>query len=309
MSSIEPTTHARDANGVAAAPSASFLKRALVQLYPLDLQKGPIRLTANRLTIGRDSNCNLVISDPSVSRQHAELRLTDQGAVLLDLNSTNGVSVNGNRGDTHVLADGDHLQVGTHLFRYLSTTDDLDSRYQATIYTILTRDSLTGVFNRRYLDETLRRDVARCRRHSRPISLVMIDVDGFVEINERLGMLLGDQVLRHVTKRLENILRAEDLLARTGGNRFALVLADSPLEEAVEISERCRQSVACEPMATSIGPVRVTIRLGIASRVPDKAEGKGAHSTRTSASATELIAEATERLEEAKRAGGNRTVC
>ncbi len=273
-------------------------------------------LSANRLTVGRDSSNDLVIADQSVSRQHAELRLTDQGAVLLDLDSTNGISVNGARTDAQLLANGDHIQIGTFLFRYLATADELEPLYLATVYVMMTRDGLTRVFNRRYLSETLHREVARCKRHSRPISVVMINVDQMAAINERYATLIGDQVLRQVARRLENVLREDDLLARMEGDSFALMMVEATLEEAAEIAERCRVAVGAEPIVTSVGPIGVTISLGIATRTssgPDLAHGERSHPrgfpNGGQSGGGELLAEAIERLLEAKRAGRNRTVC
>ncbi len=317
MSNVQHTVSLGEPNPVCGSAHVGIIKRALVQVYPLDLHRDPIILTTSRLTIGRDVTSDLVVADQSVSRQHAEIRLTDQGAVLLDLESTNGVSVNGVRTDAQVLVNGDHVQVGTFLFRYLATADDLEPLYLSTVYSMMTRDGLTRVFNRRYLTETLRREVARCKRYSRPISVVTINIDQFAAINERFGTLIGDRVLRLVATRLENVLREEDVLARIGGDTFALAMVEAGLEEAAEIAERCRVAVASEPIVTPVGPIRVTISLGIAAR-PARGLEPGAPGSETSppqkrreswGSDEELIAEALDRLREAKRAGRNRTVC
>jgi diguanylate cyclase (GGDEF)-like protein len=209
------------------------------------------------------------------------------------------------------------VQIGTFLFRYLATADDLEPLYQSTVYSMMTRDGLTRVFNRRYLTETLRREVARCKRYARPISMVMINIDQFTAINERFGKLIGDQVLRLVAKRLESVLRQEDMLARIGGDTFALAMVEADLEDAAEISERCRVAVGCEPIVTPVGPIRVTISLGIAARPATGLESsaQASESSRSPkrheawGSDEELMAEALDRLQEAKRAGRNRTVC
>jgi diguanylate cyclase (GGDEF)-like protein len=271
--------------------------RSLVQLYPLDLNRGPIELTGGRTTMGRGRDCDLPIADDSVSRQHAEIRVTDQGCVILDLESTNGISVNGSPVEAHQLSSGDCIQLGSHVFRFLAD-DDLESQYHATVYSMMTRDGLTGAYNRRYLEETLDREVARCRRHERPIAVIMIDVDDFKSINDAYGHMIGDQVLREVAQRLQTVSRKDDVLARFGGEEFTVVMVEANVEHAVEIAERCRIAIESEPVQATVGPIPVTISLGVAAPSPEDL-----------GTSVDLINEADERMYEAKRAGRNRTVC
>jgi diguanylate cyclase (GGDEF)-like protein len=272
-------------------------KRSLVQIYPLDLNRGPIELSENQTIIGRSSSCDLRVADDSVSRQHAEIRTGKAGSMVLDLGSTNGISVNGSPVQAQHLSSGDCIQLGSHVFRFLAD-DDLESQYHATVYSMMTRDGLTGAYNMRYLQETLRREVARCKRHTRPLAVIMIDIDRFKSINDSYGHVIGEQVLRELSARLQNILREDDVLARCGGEEFTIAMVEANIEDAAEIAERCRIAVASEPFCTTIGPLPVTISLGVAA--PDPVD-LGA--------SEELITEAEERLCEAKRAGRNRTVC
>ncbi len=276
---------------------ASSGQQSLVQIYPLDLNRGPVALKRDRFVMGRSSDCDLVISDDAVSRQHAEIRQTDQGTVLVDMESTNGVLVNGATIVTHALQSGDCLQLGSHVFRFLAD-DDLESQYHATVYTMMTRDGLTGAYNKRYLEETLEREVARCRRHRRPIAVIMIDIDHFKSVNDRYGHTIGDFVLRELAERLQRILRKDDVLARFGGEEFALVLVEANLENAAAIAERCRLEIADRGFKTPAGEIQLTVSLGVVA--PDAAElGSG----------IELVHEADQLLYEAKRGGRNRTVC
>jgi diguanylate cyclase (GGDEF)-like protein len=136
----------------------------------------------------------------------------------------------------------------------------------------------------------------------------MINVDEFATISDRYGNMNGDQVLRQVALRLENILREDDVLARTGGDTFTLAMVEATVEDAVEIAERCRLAVASEPVVTSVGAIRVTISLGIAASPPG--HGHPPQSPRDGwGTGEELLGEAMERLHEAKRVGRNRTVC
>lgn len=298
MSNVPHAAPASTPNPIAEPAGDNSHRRALVQIHPVDLHRDLVALVGTRWTLGRDSACDLAIPDPSVSRRHAEIRLTEQGAVLSDLNSTNGVAVNGVRVKSHPLVNGDSVQVGTFVFRYLEATENLESLYEAAVYAMLTRDGLTRVFNRRYLIETLYREVERCRRHARPLAVAVAGIDQINEVADRYGTLIADQVIRQLAKRLENVLRADDLLARTELDTFSLVMVEAELEQVIEVAERCRVAVSCEPIATSVGPVAVTISLGVV-----------APAARDLGSGEELICEAKSRLAEAGRAGGNRTVC
>lgn len=272
-------------------------KRTLVQIHPLDIDRGPIELSNDRMTIGRSSHCDIRVCDDSVSRQHAEIRVIDQDCLILDLESTNGITVNGSRVQTHPLKSGDTIQIGGYVFRFLAD-DDLESQYHETVYSMMTRDGLTDTYNRRYLTEMLEREVVRCKRHARPLALTLIDVDYFKSVNDTYGHSVGDQVLRKLSARLQTNLRQDDLLARFGGEEFAIVQVEADMEHAATIAERCRVAIESEPFETTVGPVQVTISLGIAA--PDHT---------ALGSCEELLTAADERLYEAKNGGRNRTVC
>lgn len=282
----------------AGQPSASASgNQSLVQIYPLDLNRGPISLNRDRFVLGRSGECDLHIDDDAVSRNHAEIRFTEQGAVLMDLDSTNGVLVNGQPAVTQALHSGDCMQLGSHVFRFLAD-DDLESQYHATVYSMMTRDGLTGTYNKRYLEETLEREIARCRRHGRPIAVMMIDVDHFKSINDRFGHTIGDFVLREIAERLQGVLRKDDVLARFGGEEFAVVMVEANVENAAGVAERCRLEIANRLITSPAGDIAVTISLGLVAPEPNDL-----------GSSTELLTEADERLYEAKRGGRNRTVC
>lgn len=103
-----------------------------------------------------------------------------------------------------------------------------------------TRDALTGLFNRRYLDETLPREIHSCLRRNAPLSVVMIDIDHFKQFNDRLGHEAGDRVLRDVGRLLATNLRQGDIACRYGGEEFVLVLSDSLLVDTVVRLEQLR---------------------------------------------------------------------
>jgi diguanylate cyclase (GGDEF)-like protein len=158
------------------------------------------------------------------------------------------------------------------------------------------RDGLTGLFNRRYLDQRLLQEFARARRGSHPFTLLLFDLDHFKRVNDEYGHQAGDDVLREVARRIGKSLRAGDILARYGGEEFAIMLPDTTARGAAQPAERIRQVVAETPIATSAGELRVTVSIGYCDL-------RGDH-----ASYEKLVKDADVALYAAKEGGRNRTV-
>ncbi|MCG8653838.1 MAG: GGDEF domain-containing protein [Pirellulales bacterium] len=280
-----------------AASLAWDIKRSLVQIHPLDLHGKPIPLVSEKIVLGRGAGCDVRILDDSVSRRHVELLFSGRGNYLLDLESTNGVLVNGEPAKRCPLVSGDQIQIGTHVFRFLAD-EDLDKVYQETVYAMLTRDGLTGAYNKRYFTETLDREVARCKRHGRRIAVILLDVDGLASLNGQYGRVVGDQILRQLGGRMRGVLRREDVLARYSGHEFAVLIVESQLEDIIAIAQRCLLAINERPIETTVGQVEVTVSVGVAA--PDNL---------SLGCAEELVAEAKELVDEAKRGGRNRVIC
>lgn len=138
-------------------------------------------------------------------------------------------------------------------------------RLQVALQELAVRDSLTGLYNRRYLDETLEREVSRVRREGIPLSLVMIDIDHFKRVNDTYGHHVGDEALRMLANTLLMDVRAEDVACRYGGEEFLILLPNMPLDTAIVRAEAWRSAV--ETFSVSLGdfPVAFTISLGVAA--------------------------------------------
>ncbi|MCM2373226.1 diguanylate cyclase [Aporhodopirellula aestuarii] len=270
----------------------------LVQIYPADVIDGMLLLEHDFLAIGRDISCDLVLDDASVSRRHVQLIQTLEGHALQDLGSTNGTLVNGTPIEgRHVLSSGDNISIGSFIFKYLSA-GSVESQYHETVYLSLTRDALTGTMNKRYLLESMQREMARSLRRSQSLAVVMMDIDFFKSVNDTHGHLVGDEVLREFGRRLLSTCREDDLLARYGGEEFSLLMASTERDEAIEIAERCRMVISQDPFETAIGPLNITASFGVAC-----------YDGGQTMKALELIKIADDRLYEAKRDGRNRVVC
>ncbi|MEM9694103.1 MAG: diguanylate cyclase [Myxococcota bacterium] len=132
---------------------------------------------------------------------------------------------------------------------------------------LATTDQLTGVWNRRYFDEAARRSIALARRSSRPLSVVLVDTDRFKSINDTYGHGVGDQVLQRVATLLRDNARQADLVARVGGEEFAILMPDAELDLAAQAAERMRGALEREvgSRVTSLEGRTVTASFGVAS--------------------------------------------
>jgi diguanylate cyclase (GGDEF)-like protein len=158
-------------------------------------------------------------------------------------------------------------------------------------------DALTGQWNRRALDEALKRQLERHVSFGRPFSILMLDIDFFKNINDEFGHMTGDDVLRAFAQRLREFLRSEDFCARFGGEEFVVVLPDTVLPKAMDIAECIREGIAWD--ALLIKPkVQVTVSIGAAAIEQEM-------------SISELFAAADAAVYIAKNEGRNqvRTVC
>lgn len=135
----------------------------------------------------------------------------------------------------------------------------------AKVQELATRDALTGVANRRHFFELARSELERAARYGHPVSLLMIDADHFKVINDTYGHLVGDMVLQAIAGRCRNALREADIVARYGGEEFLALLPETSGEQAVQVAERLRDTVAREPVQSAAGPIRVSVSIGIAS--------------------------------------------
>ena len=155
-------------------------------------------------------------------------------------------------------------------------------------------DALTGLSNRRYLDEQLNRVLAEAGRYGDPASLILLDLDFFKKINDQYGHAVGDQVLKHVAETLLDGIRGVDVCARYGGEELAVLLPRTGLQGAVELAERLRSMVESRPLAISGANIKVTASFGVAT-YPSPAPNPAA-----------LLSSADGALYRAKEAGRNR---
>ena len=267
----------------------------LVMLAGPDLGQR-IDLAEGDLTIGRESRCGVVLPLGGVSRIHCSIRRDGSGLWLRDLGSTNGTRRNGESVPAHQdvrLQVGDLIAIGGAIFKLLDG-ESPESEYHDRVFRTMALDGLTQVRNRRSLQDALESEIARSRRHQHALSLLLLDVDRFKEVNDRYGHLCGDLVLRRIAALLSRHGRRENCTARYGGDEFAIVLAETALSGAMIFAERVRGAVEHEEIRVDDERIEVTVSVGVAEWSPQMGNPE------------DLIALADTALYRAKNGGRNR---
>jgi two-component system, cell cycle response regulator len=216
-------------------------------------------------TIGRHPSCRIVVDDAGVSRQHATLTARDGRLFIEDLGSRNGTFIEGERITSAELTDGCLVQIGLHVGFRFTLVDERQEQLLRQLYRSSTRDALTGVYNRRHFDDRITAEVAYAKRHKTDVSLIIVDIDFFKQVNDTHGHAAGDAVLRQVALALQHQLRVEDVLSRVGGEEFAIILRGVGISGAARLGERLRTAVAAVPTTVAEARIPVTISVGCAA--------------------------------------------
>jgi diguanylate cyclase (GGDEF)-like protein len=217
------------------------------------------------LILGRARDVDVSLPEvSSLSRRHASLTYRVESVLLEDLGSTNGTYVNDVRIEEPTrLKSGDRFQIGTTHFKFLQGRD-VENAYHEAIHDMMVRDGLTQISNRRKFDEEAIREVARARRYSRPLCLLLVDIDRFKGINDTHGHLTGDHVLKEVVRLISDFIRKEQVFARIGGDEFAVLAPEARSDGANTLAERLRSRIDGHEFAYAGESLRVTCSYGIA---------------------------------------------
>lgn len=253
------------------------------------LEMSPVR-------IGRGVENQIVLEGDSVSRRHAHFEQRAETWWCVDDGSTNGSYIN----DEQIMREsrldnGDRIKIGPTIFKFLSG-QDVEAQYHEEIYRMTIIDGLTQVHVKRYLLESLDKELMRARRHARDLSFLMLDIDHFKNINDRHGHLAGDYVLKEVARLIQQRIRRDEVLARYGGEEFAIILPETTLEGGRALAEGLRERIEESRFTFQGEVIRVTISIGAAML------------HESDRSSMDLIKRADDKLYEAKHLGRNRVV-
>lgn len=252
----------RVTDGVSFKPS-SPTNDALVLIYPPGPDMGrKYKLDAGAVNLGRDSSNQIVVNSDSVSRRHARLTIESGQRMITDLQSTNGTYINNMPILSHFLKNGDQLKIGETIFKYL-VGSDVESAYHEEIYTMTIKDGLTEIYNKRYFEEALERELSRAQRHQRELSMLIFDIDFFKKVNDTFGHLAGDYVLRDLASVISKRSRHEEVFARYGGEEFVVLLPESNSSEAITLAEQLRKLVEDHKFVFEGEEIPVTVSIGV----------------------------------------------
>ncbi len=233
---------------------------------------------ATEVVIGRGDDTGFQVKDASVSRNHARFVVNSVDAsspsvTVEDLGSTNGTRVRGRKVDgATAIEDGDLIRVGDVVLRF-RLMDPADIAFQEDVSRQVRnarKDTLTGLYSRRYMDEQLPGLMKAHRRNGQPLSLLIIDLDHFKRINDSLGHLVGDEVLWRVAEAVRATVRTADSAVRYGGEEFCVILPGTARPEAARVGERVREAVAKLNLDSLDPGLTVTTSVGVASLDPEE---------------------------------------
>jgi diguanylate cyclase (GGDEF)-like protein/PAS domain S-box-containing protein len=217
--------------------------------------------------------------------------LLDSGCATLEapFRRADGATVHGELTKAEVVDDG--LEAPLRFILFHDITDR--KQIEAELVRLATTDALTDIANRRHFLELAEREMQRARRHGRPLSLLMADIDHFKSINDRHGHAAGDAVLKAYVAALRRALRQEDVLGRLGGEEFGILLPETDMDSALEVAERLRRLIGEMEVDVGGAVLRPTHSIGVAVLRP------------TGGSFAELMSRADAALYEAKQRGRN----
>ena len=260
------------------------------------------RLGREDVVIGRSADdAAIVLEDDGVSRKHCRITRQADGSVQArDLGSTNGTYFNGIKIDIATLRDGDKIQLGSTTMLKFSYQDEVEEQFQKQLYESASRDGLTQSYNKKYFLDRLRHEFAYCWRHRVELTLCMIDLDRFKDVNDTYGHTAGDEALTRLAQLVSDMVRTEDVFARYGGEEVSVILRQIDIENAFTFAERLRKmleqtDITVRDTAGKERTLRVTASIGIATL-----------HDRDYATPEELILAADRCLYNAKQAGRNK---
>ncbi len=223
--------------------------------------------------IGRDPETDFSLNDNQISRRHfiihrVENRDGDLVLDIEDLNSTNGTLVNGRSVKRGWVKLGETIAIGDEtilLFRLES-----NSKIHTPMYPLrlISKDPLTSVFNRRAFEQIMTHEHEKAVTVNQPYCILMLDVDHFKKINDTYGHPTGDIVLKTLAQRLSGQIRSNDIIARVGGEEFAIFVPEQNIGGGFLLAERLRKNVmglSFEGVDPQLG---ITISIGISSADP-----------------------------------------
>jgi diguanylate cyclase (GGDEF)-like protein len=260
-----------------------FVNRAFLRIYRLAEKSVVAGLAFEhlmRLVVGKRRVLEPVEFDAYIRMRANEIRAGNEEARDIRMDDGQVIRVN-----CKTLPDGGRMLVYANVTDLVEQTERLKE--------LATVDGMTGLFNRRHFLSLAEMEWSRHRRHGRPISILMLDIDRFKSINDRFGHHAGDHVIVTIAELCRHEKRNSDVVARFGGEEFLLLLPETQLTQARQFAERLRRAVEVCDLSTAAHVIRATVSIGVAE------------ATSTMETIFHLIKAADHALYTAKNAGRN----
>jgi diguanylate cyclase (GGDEF)-like protein len=229
-----------------------------------------ILLADDQITLGRSQDATIFLDDSHVSRLHLSIEFDPDMRVyrVKDLQSSNGTLLNGKRISEALLKESDKIIVGQTILSF-GLADELDLEYQAEIDKLMNIDELTGLVVKRRFDEEMNRSIAVARMREENLAMIMIDVDGLKQINDRHGHAFGAYAIAQTGKLIKATIDKKGLACRFGGDEFMVFLPNLNAEEARLVAEQIRKCIENYPYEKDGVTLSPTISLGVSALKAD----------------------------------------
>jgi diguanylate cyclase (GGDEF)-like protein len=225
-----------------------------------------IMLADDRITLGRSHDATIFLRDSHVSRLHLSIEFDPDLSAhrIKDLGSSNGTRLNGKRISEAILKESDKIIIGQTMLRF-GWADELDLEYQAEIDQLMNIDELTGLLVKRRFDEEMNRSIAVARKQGDDLAMIMIDIDGLKQINDRYGHAFGAYTIAQTGKLIKATIGKKGLACRFGGDEFMVFLPYFHAEGARRIAEEIRMCVESYPYKKDRVVLNPTVSLGVSA--------------------------------------------
>jgi len=247
------------------------------------------------LLIGRDPDADLMLTDALVSWHHARIEDRGDSWTLVDLDSTNGLTVNGEALREHVLSSNDQIVIGGTTISF-ELQDAVKQAFNESVEHMLNVDDLSGLFVRRKFDSELERLVNAARQQKQSLVLLVMDLDGVKKINDTYGHLFGAYVIGEAGRVIGRVIQGRGVACRFGGDEYLAALSELDIEGGVQVAESILAAIAAHTFIKDGIPLRPGISIGVAAFPEDAGDPKA------------LFEAADKALYRAKQSGKNR-VC
>lgn len=225
------------------------------------------------LLIGRDPDAELMLTDALVSWHHARIEDRGDSWALVDLDSTNGLTVNGEALRERVLASNDQIVIGTTSIAF-ELQDAVKQAFNESVEHMLNVDDLSGLFVRRKFDSELERLVNVARQQQQPLVLLVMDLDGVKKINDTHGHLFGAYVIGEAGRVIGRALQGRGVACRFGGDEYLAALPELDATGGVEVAQRILDAIRGHAFNKDGVPLHPGISIGVAAFPEDADEPK-----------------------------------